>query len=679
MDPHQTYPPQSPTPTPPPPASGYPVESTPQMQPGQQPSIPQPQPYQQPHNTWTQDQSQAYAPSPQVPRPHDMSNSQQSYTPPPRPKSYGKTPLPIRLVEWLKSRWFIPVIVVVVLILLGNIGWQVLYPINALPPNLRVDGQNVGGMERDKAVAALNKAYSELKVDLYFGEATVPYKSPTMAELGIQADSTARLAQVSYPFALRFVPTSYWWASNTVTVDGPTYNYDGPTLDTYALTHLGEDCVIPVTNATLRLDDNQFSVVPAEPGGRCNLTEFKNAASNVTYEGGLSVTTDMRAIDAPLTDDIAQQLADDLNNNLRRDLALQAGGETTTVRSATVKSWLSFVAHIPEDMDAEGAKPPQLAYVIEPDRVKRHLTTSGIAAKVEKKPGTTRVSTTNFTETSRTNGQPGVLIDIDKTVASIDPFVAGRADRATVSVGPVPPTMRYTRKYTPTEEGYRALVEQFVSDNPGTVAVSLSELSGKRPHYSVAANDTAKLPAAGVEGMYVAYAVQKGIEDGVTQASDSVFGGMSYTECMEAAIAVQDSDCIAALVRGIGNATVQARLAAIGLTDTSFSGEVTTTTARDMATFMRKLNTSDLPTKRQNDLVQPLTDISLRDGMKSVAANARVAGGNQTERNYNEMAFVTGNGQFVVSIMTQGSEGSDTAAKLLRAINDIRQQKQDAR
>lgn len=680
MDPQQTYPPQSPTPTPPPSAGGYFAGEQPQASmPSQPNSIPQPQPYQQPQHAWTQQSPQSYTQSPQLPRPHDMTQSQPSYTPPPRPKSYGKTPLPIRIVEWFKSRWYIPILLIVVLVVIGNIVWQVLYPINALPPNMHVDGQNLGGMERDKAVAELNKAYGRLKVDLYFGEATVPYKSPTMKELGIEADNTARLASASYPFALRFVPTSYWWAASTVRVEGPTYNYHKPTLDTYAMTHLGEDCVIPETNATLKLDDNQFVVVPAEPGGRCNLTEFKNAVGNVTYADGLSVKTDMREVPAPLTNAIAQQLADDLNNNLRRDMALQAGGETTTVRSATVKSWLSFVATIPEDPEAEDAQPPQLAYVIEPDRVKRYLDTSGISAKVEKKPGVTRISTTNFTETARTNGESGVLIDLDATITSIDPFIAGRADRATVSVGPVPPTMRYTRKYTPTEEGYRALVEQFANDNPGTVAVSLSEHSGKRPHFSVAVNDTVKLPAAGVEGVYVAYAVQKGIEDGVTQPTDSVFGGMTYAECMELAISVQDSDCIGALVRGIGNATAQARLAEIGLADTSLSGEVATTTARDMATFMHKLNTNGLPIKRQGDLVRSLTDLSLRDGMKSVAANARVAGGNQTERNYNETAFVSERGQFVVSIMTEGSQGADTAAKLLRAINEIRQQKQDVR
>lgn len=678
MNPNQQYPPQSPAPTPPPSNGGYP-SAQPQYPPTPPPSIPQPQPYRPPQNQWTQQQNQPYAPSPQAPQPYDMSNSQPSYTPPPRPKTYGKTPLPVRIVEWLKSRWYIPVVVVAVLIVLGNIVWQVLYPINALPPNFQVDGQNLGGMERDKAVSALNKAYSQLKVDLYFGDATVPYKTPTMAELGIRVDNTERLSQVSYPFALRFVPTSYWWAANTMQVEGPTYNYDSPTLDTYALTHLGEDCVIPVTNASLRLDDEQFTVVAAEPGGRCNLTEFKEAVSNVTYQEGLSVKTSMRPIQAPITNDIAQQLADDLNNNLRGDLPLQAGGETTNVRSATVKSWLSFAAHVPEDPNAEGAKPPQLLYTIEPERVKRYLQTSGIAAKVEKKPGTTRVSTTNFTETARTNGEPGVLIDLDKTIASIDPFVAGRASRAEVSVGPVPPTTQYTRNYTPTEDGYRALVEQFARDNPGTIAISLSEHSGKRPHFSATANATAKLPAAGVEGMYVAYAAQKGIEDGATQPSDSVFGGMSHVECMEAAITVQDSDCIDALVSAIGNATVQARLVEIGLSDTSFSGDVTTTTARDMATFMHKLNTSGLPIKNSSNLMRHLSDVSTRDGMKSVLSSIKVAGGNQTEQNYNEMAFVNDKGQFTVSIMTQGSNGADTAAKLLKAITSIRQQKQDLR
>lgn len=551
---------------------------------------------------------------------------------------------------------------------------------DALSPNLVVDGVKVGGLERDRAVSQLNNAYGKLKVKLFFGDATVPYRTPTAAELGISVDNTTRLASASYPFALRFVPTSYWWASSLVSVGDPVYNYDKTLLDTYALKNLGEDCVIPVKNASLKLDDDRFTVIPAEAGGKCNITEFKDAVSKTTYRSGFTVKTGVKKIQAPLTDDIAKQLGDELNNNLKNDMPLQAAGVTTDVKSAIVKSWLSFKPFIPEDKnDGTPLPPPRLLYVIEPDRVKRYLQTSGIAEKVEKKPGVTKVSTTDFTETARTNGAPGILIDITKTIASIDPYVNARNNNATVVVGQVAPTTQYTRTYTPSEAGYRSLIQQFAQDNPGKISIVLRELAGKKPWYTSAVNENNPMPAAGVEGIYLAYAAQRGIEDGSIQFSDKIYGSLSVVDCMKAAVSDQDPDCIAALMGKMGNATIQRRMNDIGLTSTRFDGSVTVTTATDMATFMQKLLKNELIIKDKSSIESPLSNLSLRGGMKSaISSGGRVAGG-ATETNYNEVAIGNKNGQFILSFMSEGSGGEKTAAKLVRAVETLRQQKQDLR
>ncbi len=684
MDPNTPLQPQPQTPPPSPtpgssagyPQQQYPPYPTTPQQPIQQGSpLPSPQSYPQAQQsgTWSGQQSGGASYPPQSPQLQDMAQ-----TPPPRPKIYGQTPLPIRILDWLKTRWYVPIGTILALVVIGNIAWQVLYPINALPPGLVVDGVNMGGVDREKAVTQLNTAYSKLKVKLFFGDATVPYKTPEAKELGIEVDNSARLESASYPYGLRFVPTSYWWAKNLTSVGEPIYNYDKTALDVYALKNLGEDCVIAPKNASLKLDDNRFAVVPAEAGGKCNMTEFKDAVGKTTYASGFSVKTGIKKIDAPLTDDIAKQLGDELNNNLDKDLPLQAGGETRSVKSSVVKGWLSFKPFIPEDKnDGAPLPPPRLLYVIESDRVRRYLESSGIAEKVEDKPGVTKVSTTDFTETSRTNGTPGVLIDITKTVASIDPFVNARTGSAKVIVGQVPPTTQFTRKYTPTDAGYRSLIEQFAQDNAGKIGIVLKELSGKKPWYSGAVNENMQLPAAGIEGIYLAYAAQKGIEDGSIQPTDRVYGNLSVQDCMRVAITDQDGDCIAALLGKMGNAKVHARMAEAGLNSTKFDGAVTVTTANDMATFMHKLARSELPITSKSLLESPLTDISLRSGMKSaILGGGKVAGG-ASEKSYNEVAVGTKNGQFVLSFISEGSDGAKTAAKLVKAVETLRQQKQD--
>ncbi len=628
------------------------------------------------------------APQGQPPAGYPVPQPQQQY--PTAPQSpYGqppvqsslekKLPLPMRIVEWLQSRWYVPVGVLFAIAIIGQVVWQVTYPTNAVVPNLVVDGNNFTGVDKDKAIAQLNEVYGEQKVKLFFGEKDVPYQTPKAKELGISVDNSSRMSNVQYPFGLRLVPTSYWWAKSTVKTGAPIYNYNKTTLDTYVLKNFGEECVIPPQNATLKLDDNQFKVVSAVAGGKCNITEFKDAVGKTTYKAdGFVVRTGVKEVAAPLTDEIAKQLGDELNNNLSDDMSLQAAGETSTVKSSVVKNWLSFSAFVPEDKnDGKPLPPPRLLYKIEPERVKRYLDTSKISEKVEKKPGVTKISTTDFTETSRVDGTPGRLINITKTIASIDPFINARAAKPTVVVEQVPATESFTRKYTPTEAGYSALIKQFAHDNPGKISIVLKELSGKKPYYNGMTDEGVVHPAAGVEGMYLVYAAQKGIEDGSIQYTDKINGNLSVKDCMKAAAADQDSDCITALLAKISVEKVHAVLREIGMDSTKFTGKITTTTARDMAIFMQTLAENNLKIKNKSDLETGMRELSLRDGMKSsIISGGKVAGG-ASDKSYNEMAIGSKNGKFVVGFMSEGSDGAKTAAKLIKAIETLRQQKQD--
>ena len=700
MNPNDPYQTPAPTPTPQP---SQPTQPPVSMYSGQgapvQPTIPvgsplpEQQSYQQPQNTWnsapqqqpSQPQANPYSQQPQNPTPYQgvrtstppQSAQTPNRTPPPRVNNTGKTPVGIRIAEGLKKNWLWGLLGLVVFAVAIDIIWQVAQPMNVLPRGLVVDGMTVGGKERDAAAAQLDEAYGKAKVELFFGKSSVPFETPEAKSLGISADNTSRLAGVSYSFGLRFVPTSYFWASNLVEVGAPVYSYDTATLDQYALKNLGEECTVPVKNATLKLDDGRFTVVSAEPGGKCNMTDFKDGVKKATLASGFKVKTDMREVDAPITNEIAQQLADELNNRLTRNLPLQAGGQTTQVKSDVVKSWLSFYADIPEATeDNADVAPPRLLYKIEQDRVKRYLETSGIAAKVEKEPGVTKISTTDFAETSRTEGAPGVLVDIAKTVANIDPFINGRANNAEVAVGPVPATVQYNRKYTPSDAGYRALIEQFAHDNAGDIAISVQEISGKKPLLGGTANANKTMPAAGLEGMFIAYAAQKGIEDGSIQSTDQVVNGLSYTECMEAAISDQDGDCISGLLGAMSVSVVEQRLKAVGMNSTILSTAENTTTAADAALFLQKLKDKQLGIKRAEALSSPTKDLSLREGIKRATGVSIVAGG-ATDTSYNEIATISNRGQYHVVILTKNADGAKTTTKFLNALEELRTAKQD--
>ncbi|NLA43267.1 hypothetical protein GX865_03925 [Candidatus Saccharibacteria bacterium] len=607
--------------------------------------------------------------------PNQMPAPAPHQTPPPRVRSFGKAPLPVRIVEWFKKNWWAPALGIFLLIVVGDIVFQMVFPVNALPPGTVIDGAKLGGVDRAEAVKRLDEAYGKVKTEIFFGESTIPYAIPNARELGISVDNSKRLQNISYPLWLRFVPTSYMWASSLNQVGEPLYDYDKSTLDTYVLKQLGEDCTIKPQNATLKLEDDRFTVVKAVAGGKCNITDFKNAVSSaVVKDSKITIRTPINETKAVLTDDIAQQLADELNHNLSNDMPLQAGGKTNTVPSRTVKGWLSFKAVIPEvRSDGKPTPPPRLAMKVEKSRLRKYLDSS-VASRVEKKPGVTKISTTDFTETSKTEGAPGILIDLDKTIASIESFIFQRSSNASVSTGPVPPTVQYSRKYTPTEAGFSALIEQFAFDNKGKIGIAYLEISGKKPHTSGFANERMSMKGSGIENAYLAYAAQAGIEDGSIQPTDKIAGSRNVSDCIKDAIAEQDSECAKALLDKVGQVKVQSRMQQLGLVNTSFSGENNVTSARDALTFVERLVDRKFAVKRGESLEAPMRNINLREGFIRGTTGTITSFGGESGSNYSEAGYISQKGRYLVAFISEGSDHK-TAAKLLQQIDKLREEK----
>jgi hypothetical protein len=554
------------------------------------------------------------------------------------------------------------------------------FPANALPPGTMVDGQNVGRMDRDEAVKALDKAYGDIKTSVYFGSSSVPYRTPQARELGISVDNSKRLADVSYPVWLRLIPTSIMWASSLQNIEPPLYNYDTTTTDRFVLRQLGADCTIKPQNATIKLDDEQFAVVKSMPGGKCDVIDFKRKVAQTKLKNGkMTIRTDMSEVPAAISDDMAKELADTLNTNLKDAATMKAADVAQEVPARTLKGWLTFEAVIPEASEGEdGIVPPaKLTYAIDSERVRSYFDKT-IASKLEKKPGTTKISTTDYTETARSNGEPGVMIDMPQAVAGITKVAAGETKEFSVVTGPVPATEAYTRTYTPSETGMSALIEQFAHDNKGRIGIYMQEESGKKPMLSGAVNAQEIFPAAGIEGLYVGYAAQVGIEDGSIQSTDKISGSLSVEDCITEAIKSQNRDCIEALLGKVTTPVAVQRLKAIGLNNTAFSGNTNTTTAQDAYTFMQKFRSKGLAINKKGAIETPMRDIELRDGMISHfggQSSVLVMAGSEGA-SYNEAAHVANKGVYQISILTEGAEGAKTTKKLIQAIEKLRSERQ---
>ena len=570
------------------------------------------------------------------------------------PKRYDKPPLIIRLVDWFKKNWWAPAVGVVILTLFGMIFYQILIPQDQFLAGVSVDGNNVGGMKKSVVIDKLNKAYSEVPTEVYFGKSSVPYVNTKAADIGVTVDNTNRFKDVNYSLWLRLVPTSVWWAGSSEKVGPAEYIYDDGKIDNFVAKKLGQDCKIKPENATIKVDDGQLVVVGSQAGGTCDLKKFKENVKKAQIKNSkIVIRTDMDENPPGISDAVARELADNLNKRLKDGLPMKVKDGSEKISSAIVKSWLDFQVI---DKDANGQpQAPRRVYVVNRERLDKYLSDI-LASRVEKKPGVTKISTRDFQETSRQTGPDGIAIDVEDTARSAEAFISGGAETSELKLMGVAAKIEYSRSYTPTQEGMNALTSQFVSDNGGNVGVYYYEDSGKKPLFKAFSNENKVMSSNGAEGMYLAYAAQAAIEDNLTHPKAQI-GNKNVETCMKEAITSQNKECITGLISRVGAPKATEYLRRIGLQNTSFTETGATTSAADLGNFLYRIMKKEANISDYSRLESPMRQIRSRNGLmrgiQEVSNDKSFVGivGDLQNNNYAEAVISNYSGRFIIGVI----------------------------
>ncbi|MDB5184022.1 MAG: hypothetical protein JWO07_703, partial [Candidatus Saccharibacteria bacterium] len=134
---------------------------------------------------------------------------------------------------WLKQHWRLLLVIFVAVLILGEMIYQIVYPSSHLIPGTKIDGVVIGGLRKDDAATKLSAAYGELKLDIYFGKNDAAFQSPKMSDVGISVDNGDRIAAMDYPFYLRIIPGSIFWAQGLEKPGDIKYNYDSDKIAAY--------------------------------------------------------------------------------------------------------------------------------------------------------------------------------------------------------------------------------------------------------------------------------------------------------------------------------------------------------------------------------------------------------------------------------------------------------------
>lgn len=556
----------------------------------------------------------------------------------------------IRQAGWKKIGIFTGAGLVLLLLLI-----QLLYPWGNLPPNAKVDGLAVGGKSKSEAAAQLNKAYADHKVAIYMGSGKKPVVSPKFSDMDVSVDNTTRLKNAGYPWYMRIIPTSLFWAGPGKVAE-PTAKF-GNKFTSYVETKLMQDCKQAPIDATLKAKGSNLEVVPSVTGGSCEkddvLASIKKVKPSITESTSVRVVREEQA--PTIGDDKAKELAEMLNTRLKDGIVLNVLGGPVQLNASDVMSWLDFT---PKDAT--------LTAVVNVDRAGDWLN-KNVASKVAIAPGVSYIKTLDFTELSRVNGAPGRALDIGITAASIQSVVLGEAISASAATKTVAPSEQYTRTYSASDAGLSALLANYAKDHSGTFGISMIELDGKKRRASF--DGDKQFVTASTYKLFVAYSLMKQIDAGKRDWD-------SNAACFNKMISYSDNACAENFLNSLGLSNVTKDIQAIGLKNSTFmkSGGPFTT-ANDLTLLLGMIATGqNFSSINQQRLVAAMKANVYRKGIPA-GANGTVA---------DKVGFLSGllhdaaivygpNGTYVLAIMTDGSTWG-TIADLAKQIDTLHAQ-----
>ncbi|MDR2524315.1 MAG: class A beta-lactamase-related serine hydrolase [Candidatus Nomurabacteria bacterium] len=530
---------------------------------------------------------------------------------------------------------------------------QFFYPGARLLPGTNIAGRNYSGWNKSDVVTALDAAYADAIIGVYFGDNDKPYQELPPADIGISIGNGRRVSNMDYPWYLRLVPTSLLWYgliySNTV----PDVNVAEDRLDAYLEKEFGNNCEVKPIDASLEMDGRNLRLIGSSAGGRCRVDEARRALTQIHFDspsyGRARIAMD--AVEPDVRDDDAKRLAATIGGKLLGDLEMSLGdySGTVTVPADQLASWLEF-----EVVDKK------LTVVISEEK-SADFFNNQIAPLVSQAAGVSTITTNNLNDVSRVNGTEGKMVNVKETNLRIAEYLMDARTSVAVAIESVEPTLQYASSFSATSEGIASFIKHFAQTHDGTFGVQLVEIGGQGR--AAGYNQNRQYEIDGVGRILVGYGMQNGRENG-SMVSD--IGG--DTACLKNVLSKNDVYCVSAAVFG----ALKRDREALGLGNTLIYSDNIKSTAADMAWFLAKIydGSHSMTSTHRDELLDGLRASEPRPGIGSLDTRAVNATGSRNGQ-YSDVAVLSANhSEFALAIMVDGGKWTDIA-ELARQLTDF--------
>lgn len=454
------------------------------------------------------------------------------------------------------------------------IAFQMAYPLDRGLPLASVAGKSVTLASYSDMAKTVAEKFDATKVQLRLGGKTAEFP---IKELGAEPNTEQMVARLSeYPFWQRFIPGSILW--QPAQINEADIYYSDKKLQEFAARE-AKAFSIPPKNARLAIKDGKLLAENEAPGSEVDPDRLRALVSMTDMAFGSTTTllVPHKQLEPQFT---ARDLADVRSQAelaLEHRVTIQADGKTFTPDRTEIASWLVL----------GGDEKGHTVLSVDREKIKAYL--GHINEQVGTPAGQTNITIVNGRETGRTQGTPGRAINADALSDQLASAILAmplevKLDAQFVDVQP---SIIFNSKYTATQEGLQAYVED--TANSRNMHIVIQQLDGGK--WYAHARETESIPSASTFKLYLAKILFDKIDAGEIHWSDPMLD-TNVAGCFERMTVASTNPCAESWIAQWGRGYINEYVYRLGFsTGTSFTtGGAIQTTAADLNRYMIELN-----------------------------------------------------------------------------------------
>lgn len=451
------------------------------------------------------------------------------------------------------------------------IALQLLYPVDRALPLAQINDTRVGWTRDDRLAKMLAERFEATKVKLTIGKDRS--KEYQLKLAGAEPDTQAMITKLTdYPLWMRYIPFSFLWQSTRVSsVD---VSYADVQLKEFGVQSSNDLSFGPV-NARLAITDGKLVTTGDMSSSEVKADSVVELLKKTPLKLGsvTTITVPSERKQAPLTMKAFRAVKTQAEAALDRTIKISADGQLFSPSRTVVASWLVI-----------GVDDKNVASLsLDTARVGAYL--DEINTKVGTPPGQTNITIVNGRETGRTLGALGRGINRELLTAQLsDMTLLGRGEPVlSAQFVDVAPTIIYNNKYTATQEGLQAYVNDVSQSR--NMRISIQQLDGGK--WSASARADESIPSASTFKLYVSLMLFDKMEKGEIRWSDPMLD-TTVAGCFNRMTIASTNPCAYKWLDTWGRGNVNAFVYGHGFSGgTVFSSsEATRTTAADLTKYM---------------------------------------------------------------------------------------------